>query len=120
MNEVECKATGGTWANYPWNMDEFGTAMLTIFVFSTLEGWNDLVYTYLDANDSSIGPVFENRMWMLGYNLTVIYFCAFFCVNLFVGVIFLNYLLAEERNKNSLLSENQSKYLKLSKKVLGI
>jgi len=26
--------------------------MLTIFVFATLEGWNDLVYTYLDSNEA--------------------------------------------------------------------
>ena len=31
-------------------MDNIENAMLTLFVFATLEGWNDLVYTYLDSN----------------------------------------------------------------------
>lgn len=82
-------------------MDDISSAMLSIFVFATLEGWNDLVYTYLDSNDALYGPVFENRFWILTFNLTVIYLCAFFFVDLFVGVIFLNYVLAEIKVKNS-------------------
>ena len=69
--------------------------MMTIFVFASLEGWNDLVYTFLDANNETVGPSYENNMLMLIYNLSVIYLCAFFCVNLFVGIIFLNFSLAE-------------------------
>ena len=83
-------------------MDNIYYSMLSIFVFATLEGWNDLVYTYLDSNDAEYGPIFENRFWILSFNLILIYLCAFFFVDLFVGVIFLNYVLAEEkvRNKN--------------------
>ena len=87
-------------------MDDIVQAMLSIFVFATLEGWNDLVYTYLDSNDAQQGPIFENRLWMLSFNLTVIYLSAFFIVDLFVGVIFLNYVLAEEKMKNKNLTED--------------
>jgi len=96
---------------YPWNMDDISSAMLSIFVFATLEGWNDLVYTYLDSNDSLYGPIFENRFWILTFNLTVIYLCAFFFVDLFVGVIFLNYVLAEIKVKNNDITSDQLRWI---------
>jgi len=87
-------------------MNNIVSAMLSIFVFATLEGWNDLVYTYLDSNDPEYGPVYENRFWILSFNLILIYLCAFFFVDLFVGVIFLNYVLAEEKMRNKNISSD--------------
>jgi len=57
---------------YPWNMDDISSSMLTIFVFATLEGWNDLVYAYLDSNEAQYGPIYENRLWILIFNLFLI------------------------------------------------
>jgi len=76
-------------------MDHIFSALLSIFVFASIEGWNDLVYTYIDSNDSEYGPIYENKMVMLVYNIFIIYVCAFFLVDLFVGVVFLNYVIAE-------------------------
>lgn len=98
-------------------MDNILYAMLSIFVFASLEGWNDLVANYLDSNDASVGPVFENRMWILSFNLTVIYLCAFFFVDLFVGVIFLNYVLAEEKMKNKHITADQLRWINLQKRI---
>ena len=94
-------------------MDNIISSMLTIFVFATLEGWNDLVYTYLDSKDAKYGPIYENRFWILSFNLILIYLCAFFFVYLFVGVIFLNYVLAEEKMKNKNISSDQVRWIKL-------
>ena len=102
---------------FPWNMDNIVYAMLSIFVFASLEGWNDLVANYLDSNEAVYGPVFENRLWILSFNLTVIYLCAFFFVDLFVGVIFLNYVLAEEKIKNKHITEDQLKWIKIQKQI---
>lgn len=86
-------------------MDRIDDAMLSIFVFATLEGWNDLVYNYIDSDLEA--PVFDGRLWVFLYNMVVIYLCAFIFVGLFVGVIFLNYILAEEKVKNKNLTANQ-------------
>ena len=106
------------WTTYPNNMDDIVNGMLTIFTFSTLEDWNLLVYTFEDSNDSIYGPIFENRFWILYYNLTVIYLCAFFFVDIFVGVIFLNYVIAEKRVKNSYLTEDQLSWINIQKAVV--
>lgn len=59
--------------------------------------------------------MFENRLWILSFNLTVIYLCAFFFVDLFVGVIFLNYVLAEEKMKNKHITEDQLRWIHIQK-----
>lgn len=121
INESKCLSTeGNKWLTYPWNMDDISNAMLSIFVFATLEGWNDLVYTYLDSNDAIYGPIYENRFWILTFNLTVIYLCAFFFVDLFVGVIFLNYVLAEIKAKNIDISSDQLRWINVQKKIVKV
>jgi len=99
VNRPKCLKMGGSWEIYPYNMDNILSALLTIFVFATTEGWNDMVYSYLDGNDPEIGPSYESRMWMLYYIYPVIYLCAFFLVDLFVGVVFFNYVIAENKIK---------------------
>lgn len=77
-------------------MDTIQSAMLTMFVFASLEGWNDIVYAFMDSSVSPFsGPMLNHREWSLMYNLPVLYSGAFICINLFVGVIFLNYVLAD-------------------------
>ncbi len=109
---------GHTWSVFPWNMDNIVQAMLSIFVFATLEGWNDLVYNYLDSNEAIYGPIFENRIWILSFNLSVIYLSAFFIVDLFVGVIFLNYVLAEEKMKNKNLTGDQERWISIQRQIV--
>jgi hypothetical protein len=38
-----------SYVNYGYNMDNILVAMLTLFSFSTLEGWNDYVYKFMDG-----------------------------------------------------------------------
>jgi hypothetical protein len=113
INKQRCLEMGMTWKIFPWNMDNIVYAMLSIFVFASLEGWNDLVANYLDSDDAIYGPSFENRMWILSFNLTLIYLCAFFFIDLFVGVIFLNYVLAEEKIKNKHVTANQLHWIQI-------
>lgn len=49
INKEECLNRNGQMKSVPWNMDNIYNSMLTIFVFATLEGWNDLVYSYIDS-----------------------------------------------------------------------
>lgn len=120
VNQNQCLSEKqNRWKTYPWNMDNIVSSMLTIFVFATLEGWNDLVYTYLDSNEAQYGPIYENRFWILSFNLILIYLCAFFFVDLFVGVIFLNYVLAEEKVKNKNISSDQVRWIKIQKQILS-
>jgi len=60
------------------NFDNFGLAMLTVFVCVTLEGWTDTMYYMNDSVGSS---------WPWIYFITLIIIGAFFVLNLVLGVL---------------------------------
>lgn len=57
---------------------------------------------------------------MLTYNLSLIYLSAFFFVDLFVGVVFLNYVLAEDKIKNNYITEDQQRWVDLNRKIIAV
>lgn len=72
--------------------------MLTLFVLSTLEGWPDYMYYFIDADES--GPIFEAQLQFSWYFVIFILFGAMLLINLFIGVILVNYHLAEEASRD--------------------
>lgn len=50
-----CVYKGGVWANYRTNFDNILNGMLTLFILSTMEGWPDYMYLFIDADES--GPI---------------------------------------------------------------
>lgn len=81
--------------------------MLTLFVLSTLEGWPNYLFYFIDA--SSEGPVKDNYPLMILFFVVFIFVGSMFLLNLFIGVIFLNYRLAEHAAKNKYLTDSQSR-----------
>lgn len=85
-------------------MDNIFEAMLTLFVLSTLEGWPNYLFYFIDASNE--GPVKDSQPWIFLYFLVFIFFGSMFLLNLFIGVIFLNYRLAENVAKNKYLTDS--------------
>ena len=50
-NRTDCLTTDpmNKWVNHIYNFDDLGQAILTLFVFSSKDGWVDILYTGLDA-----------------------------------------------------------------------
>jgi len=86
------------------NFNNIFSGMLSLFVLSTIEGWPNYMYHFVDADD--FGPKKDANTWMIGYFLVFILLGSMFLLNLFIGVIFLNYHIAEKAAKNQYLSEN--------------
>lgn len=85
-------------------MDNLFNAMLSLFVLSTLEGWPDYFFNFMDS--SELGPVKNSQQVMtLIFFITFIFVGSLFLLNLFIGVIFLNYRLAEKAFKNRYLTD---------------
>ena len=57
----------------------------------------------------------DNSLYMSSYFITFIIVGSLFLWNLFVGVIFFNYHLAEKREKNKILTEDQVRWLDIQK-----
>ena len=68
--------------------------MITLFVIATLEGWPDIMLQAVDGNSS--GPVKDSNPLTAYYFIVFILIGAFFFLNFFVGVIFMNFEAAQK------------------------
>lgn len=80
------------------NFDNVFNAMLSLFILSTQEGWPDIMYTVVDANDATEGPKEgANKLFAFAFFLVFMFVGSFFLVNLFIGVILLEFTRAQKR-----------------------
>ena len=96
------------------NFDNVFNAMLSLFILSTQENWPTIMYTIVDANDSSVGPV-EGNMRIFGYAYSIVFLFvgSYFLINLFIGVIFLEFTEAQKRESQArkFLSAGQQRWI---------
>ena len=61
----------------------------------------------MDAgNDESSGPILNNVPYVsFAYFVLFIFVGSMFLLNLFIGILFLNYKLAEKKSKNNYLTD---------------
>lgn len=86
-----CEDAGYRWTKYSSNFDNVINAMQTLFIVSSLEGWPDIMYHAIDSTDEGMGPQANASPAIAYYFVGFIFIGSFFFVNLFVGVMFLNY-----------------------------
>ena len=79
--------------------------MLSLFILSTLEGWPDYIWYFIDASDN--GPSPNSNFWFIAYFIVFIFIGSLFLLNLFVAIMSFNYNLASKKSKNQDLTEPQ-------------
>ena len=67
------------------------TAMSTLFVVSSLEGWPDIMLQSVDATAINMGPKEEASVKNSLFFVIFIMIGSFFFLNFFIGVLFLKY-----------------------------
>jgi len=118
--ELECLLANGEWQTYDSNFDSVPQAMLSLFVIASLEGWPDIMYQAVDATGVEKGPVKEASPQNAYFFIIFILVGSFLFLNLFVGVIFMNFLEAEKEDKESqMLSESQQKWVDILKMIIS-
>ena len=87
------------------NFDNVGRSMINLFILSTLEGWPEYTRTFVEATYD--GPR-RNHINILPLVIIIlfIFIGSMFLLNLFTGVLFLNYKLAESAAKDSFMSSD--------------
>lgn len=90
----------GTWQLRDSNFENIGEGVITLYVLSTLEGWPNILGWAMDANDESDGPIFNNSITNGMFIVFFILFGSLFLMNLFIGVIFVQF--SEEQKKEKL------------------
>jgi hypothetical protein len=68
--------------------------MISLFILSTLEGWPNYVFENVDGAPEDTGPILNNNPFVKYLFIVFILIGSFFCVNLFVSIISMNFHIA--------------------------
>ena len=79
-------STTAPWLNPSFgSFDNFGSAMLLLYVMSTGDGWEDVMYQGMDAVGLGVAPERNDFSPTAFFFIAWMFFGAFFALNLFVG-----------------------------------
>nr|XP_004661607.2 voltage-dependent L-type calcium channel subunit alpha-1S [Jaculus jaculus] len=96
------------WTHNDFHFDNVLSAMMSLFTVSTFEGWPQLLYKAIDANEEDVGPIYNNRVEMAIFFIIYIILIAFFMMNIFVGFVIVTFQeQGETEYKNCELDKNQ-------------
>ncbi|EGR31607.1 hypothetical protein IMG5_106200 [Ichthyophthirius multifiliis] len=104
---------GAQWMVRDINFDNIGSGMLTLFVLSTIEGWPNYLFYFIDSDEN--GPLKNNSFYFALYFAVFILIGSLFLLNLFVAIMSFNYNLAAKKSKNAFLTDGQAQWIELQR-----
>ena len=106
-------STMAPWLNPAFgSFDSFGSAMLLLYVMSTGDGWEDVMYQGMDAVGPGIAPVRNDFSPSAMFFIAWMFFGAFFALNLFVGTICDNFSrIKAETDGSATLTAGQAQWV---------
>ncbi len=118
-DRAACGALGLEWKTYTSNFDNVINAMQTLFIVSSLEGWPEIMYNALDSTEVEQGPSKNATPAIAYYFVVFIFIGSFFFVNLFVGVMFLNYKEAKKFDPlfKSTLNDREARWIDIMRLI---
>jgi hypothetical protein len=90
-----CINSGGEWIRLPNHFDSIDNAVMVLSYSASLSGWSEIMFTALTATDVDYVMNGSNYIWC-AYFIFFMVVSSFFLVNLFVGIVIMNY----NREKN--------------------
>ena len=88
------------WINPPLgSFDSFGSAMLLLFIMSTGDGWDMLMFRMMDATEPGMAPVRSDFSAAAFFAIFWMFVGSFFAINLFVGVVVDNFNRIKKENE---------------------
>ena len=87
----ECELASGIWKKYDFNYDSVISAMQTLYVVSSLEGWPDIMIQTIDMTGEDQGPIQNYSLAYYSYYIIFIFIGSFFFLNFFIGVLFMRF-----------------------------
>jgi len=99
-------------------MDNVVVGMLTLFAVSNNEGWPDVMYAYSDATGVETGPKPGAGIMNAFFFILFVFVGSFFFLNLFTGVLFLNFEKAQRDEKDAMLLDgDEVKWVDMMKMI---
>ena len=80
------------WGNGPWgSFDNFGSAMLLLYVMSTGDGWDMSMYMLMDTTSPGRAPSRNDNSPLAFFAIAWMFIGSFLALNLFVGAVVDNF-----------------------------
>ena len=122
--KAACEAStepGVEWVNPSAHFDNVLQAIVTLFQVATLSGWTDIMFNSMDVTHIDEAPQKNNHPEAALFYIIFVISCAFFTINLFIGVVIDNFnRLKTEFDGSAFLSEEQRKWVLTQKLVKSV
>ena len=102
------------------NFDDFGSAMLLLYIMSTGDAWDSFLFASMDATEAGRGPVRNDFSAAAIFSIMWVFVGCFFALNLFVGVIVdeFNRIKAESDGASATMTEAQLQWRSTMKEAM--
>ena len=110
LDRAACLAAGGTWRNNKFNFDNFAEAMVSVFVISTGDNWQDIMYVAMDSVGDGEAPSRDHSGWAAAYFVLVVLVAMLFWANLFVSALVDNFNRMAANGGPALVSDEQRRW----------
>ncbi len=121
-NRADCVAAGGEWRTYDHNFDNSINGLIFLFELTTQENWPTLMYQAIDCTDVDQGPQMDSQWYYAYYFVIFIFISSMFLLNLFVGVMFLNFTKVQKHETSSfgdiMVTEEQLNWIEVQKMII--
>lgn len=106
-SRVDCLSKGHSWINKEYNFDNLAKALLTLFVFSTKDGWVTIMYDGIDAVGVDKQPIRNYNKWNVLYFVAFLLLAGFVVLNMLVGVVVENFKKCRDIIEKDRLAEKE-------------
>ena len=94
------------------NFDDFGNAMLVLYIMSTGDAWDELMFATMDATSEGHGPIRNDFSAAAIFSILWMFVGCFFALNLFVGVIVDNFnKIKQESDGSATMTPEQQQWV---------
>ena len=97
MTKWDCSDYGGDWVNQESNFDNVLNSMITMFGMMSTEGWLEIMWSAVDANNIHQVPRRNNSMVLIVFFSFFMVAGSLFILNLFVGVVINTFNIEKEK-----------------------
>ena len=112
VTKWDCLDMGGEWVNQVTNFDNILISMLSLFVCTTTEGWEQYMYHGSDSVDIDYNPQYESSLGWSFFYIVFMVVGSEFVLNLFVSIIVDTYYIEKEKlSQNQLLAHYQKQWI---------
>lgn len=118
VTKQDCLEYNGTWANQEYHFDSIGQSLVVVFISSTADNWQDIMFTGIDSVGQGKNLKYDHSLVNAIYFVVITMLSCFFWANMFVSTLVDQYTKASENEGVIALAEKSgtmSKAILMSK-----